>query len=77
MKRSSKENGTGNEHQKLKTLKHAAGRLGISDRTLEAWVACGAVPFVRLGRRIVRFTEGNIQEIIDRGANKPLRYKEE
>jgi hypothetical protein len=60
---------------KFYTIPQVAEILQISPRTLQAWCAVGAVPFLRLNRKIIRFTEEHLAQISRSGANVPLKYK--
>lgn len=46
----------------LLTYEEAAYRSGFSRRTLERWVAKGAVPYRRIGVRAVRFHVGDFDK---------------
>jgi excisionase family DNA binding protein len=46
------------------TPAEAAARLGASESYLRAQARAGLVPHLRVGRRAIRFTEGQVQEIL-------------
>jgi excisionase family DNA binding protein len=56
------------EHQLLLTIRQAAQRLAIGERTLWELTRRGAIPCVRIGRA-VRYTPGDLQAYITRQKN--------
>ena len=52
------------QHDRLLTLREAASRLGISERTLRAWAASGRMPCVRLSSRCVRVDPRDLEKYI-------------
>lgn len=48
------------------TYPEAAERLGIGESTLHRWVAQGRITCVRLGARLVRFTEADLASAFTR-----------
>jgi excisionase family DNA binding protein len=59
--------------RKFYTVSQIAEILQVSRRTVETWVRLGAIPFVRIGPKSVRFTDGTLDEIEKKGSN--LSYK--
>lgn len=56
---------------KLFNYSEAAELLGISQNTLRQYVSRKRIPFTKIGRN-VRFTQDQIQEIIDAGREEAL-----
>lgn len=50
----------------LLTVDEVAGRCGVSRRTVFAWVAAGDLTVVRLGRRVVRVRQADLDSMIER-----------
>jgi excisionase family DNA binding protein len=46
-------------------------RLGLKPGTIDMLVHRGQIPFVRLGKRIVRFDPAEIEKWVDSGRMKP------
>jgi excisionase family DNA binding protein len=52
--------------EKLNTVKQSANQLGLSDRTLWAWIYERRLEVVRLGRA-VRIKQSSLDRLIERG----------
>ncbi len=48
------------------TVREAAARLGVGERTLWTRISAGDLTVVRIGRRVVRVTEKDLERFIDR-----------
>ena len=55
----------------LLTIEEAAGLLGVKPQTLYLWVSQRRVPFRKIGR-LVRFTETDLEEFIEKQKQPPL-----
>lgn len=59
---------------KLRSLPEAAQRLGLSTKTLRAWVWTRRIDYCKIGRA-VRISDETIQRIIDRGSVPALEER--
>lgn len=59
----------------MMTVKDAAGRLGIQPDTLYRWARAGHINFTRYGTKLIRFSEEDLEEYLDRGKvrSRPVR----
>jgi excisionase family DNA binding protein len=59
--------------EQLLTEREAAPLLGVEAETLQKWRATGrhGLPFVKLGRKIVRYRPSDITKFIERNTVKP------
>lgn len=48
----------------LLTVRDAAQRLAIAERTARAWIATGRLPVVRLARRCVRVPTEAVEQLV-------------
>ncbi len=53
------------------TMDQASKKLGISRRTLESWVAKSSITFSRFGKKFIRFTDEDLEAVIDK-SGRPL-----
>jgi excisionase family DNA binding protein len=49
-----------------------ARTFGVSERTVENWVAQRKIPFLRIGRRTVRFKLANVRRTLERKTIKEI-----
>lgn len=56
----------------LLTAQQAADKLGVSKATVHAKVTAGEWPYTRILSRGIRFTQGQIDQIINGGAVEPV-----
>ena len=47
-------------------VKYVATRFQVSERTVERWMAQGLIGYLRVGGRLVRFTDADIEDFIRR-----------
>jgi len=57
--------------QQLLTRSQVCKLLQIPLRTLEHWMSLNEIPYIRVGRRSVRFDKGRIEEWLRERANMP------
>jgi excisionase family DNA binding protein len=50
--------------ERLRDLKEAAGRVGVSPFTLRRWARLGRVGVVRLSKRAIRFRDSDLEELV-------------
>jgi excisionase family DNA binding protein len=55
----------------LLTIEEAAALLGVKTQTLYLWVSQRRIPFRKIGR-LVRFTETDLEEFIEKRKQPPL-----
>jgi excisionase family DNA binding protein len=55
----------------LLTIDEAAALLGVKTQTLYLWVSQRRVPFRKIGR-LVRFTETDLEEFVEKQKQPPL-----
>lgn len=63
--------------EKLLTKKEVMEMLGIKESTLYAWVHQNRLPFLKLGKRLLRFREKDILEWIADKASHPKTDEEQ
>ena len=49
----------------LINIEDAAGRLGVSRRTLWSWIQSGVVPVIRLSTKTIRIDSEDLSQFID------------
>jgi len=54
----------GTERSRLQTVDEVAARLGVTPRTLRAWIAAGRIVAVRLSVRCLRIEEGEVERFL-------------
>ncbi len=57
----------------LLTVRQVAERLNCSVRTVQRLIACGRLPVIRLGPRLVRVDPARLDRWIDNSGRRPLR----
>ena len=57
----------------LLTLREAARRLGLREKTLRRWVSIRAIEYIRAGTRAVRISSVEIDRLIESGRVPPDR----
>lgn len=50
----------------LVTLKEASEQLGVSVRTIRNWIDCGKLPVYRVGPRILRVKQRDVDKLVTR-----------
>ena len=60
------------EHDELLTYRDVATLLGVRLGTVYSMVARRQIPFVRIGRRLVRFSKRRTKEWLDARAVEPV-----
>jgi excisionase family DNA binding protein len=54
--------------RKFMTRNDIAALFGVSPRTVDSWQREGLLPFHRVGKRLVRFTDEDIADFVKRSA---------
>lgn len=60
-------------HQQLLTRKQVCELLQVPKRTLQLWMHQGEIPFIRIGRRSVRFDRERLDQWLKERENMPVR----
>ena len=58
---------------KLMTIKETAKLLGITESTLKGMIRRGAIPYIKLSPRVLRFDPEELDEYLDQRRVKPRR----
>ena len=58
---------------KLLTIKETAKLLGITESTLKGMIRRGAIPYIKLSPRVLRFDPEELDEYLDQRRVKPRR----
>ena len=59
------------ENRVLLNNAQAAEFLQISENTLRVWVSRGKVPYTKIGKRLVRYRKGDLEDWIDGQTHHP------
>jgi excisionase family DNA binding protein len=65
---------TGSNPVRLRSLREAAERLGVSVKCLRGWIYRRTIPYYKISR-MVRISDETIQDILDRGIVPALEVK--
>lgn len=55
---------------RLLKVKEVAARIGVSTRTIQAWIGTGRLTPIRLSRRVLRIDENEVEAWIRRAASE-------
>ena len=58
--------------QRLLTIAETARRLGVCKRSIQLWLASGALPAIKRGSRFVRIREGDLLAFVDGLPPRPV-----
>ena len=58
---------------RMLTLNEVADHLQVGPKTINTWVRLGKIPYTRIGGRIVRFSERQLNEWLKRQENQPWK----
>ena len=58
---------------KLMTIKETAKLLGITESTLKGMIRRGAIPYIKLSPRVLRFDPEELEEYLEQRRVKPRR----
>ena len=58
---------------KLLTIKETAKLLGVTESTLKGMIRRGAIPYIKLSPRVLRFDPEELEEYLEQRRVKPRR----